>query len=727
MISISTIILGLITLANNPRQYTNRAFAALSFACGLYTLANFLVNHDDPSRALIWVRSTFVIATWMVLFVMLFITSFPRRALAPRYGRIGIIIAIFVAALAATPLFIADAAVQSTGVGVSYGTLYPLFLAYLTTYFGIAIFLSVRMYRHSDRLDKQRLRFIAWGFAITAALLIVADIILPLIQGAAIYAEVGAYSILIFTAFCSYAIVRHRLFNIRVLVARSLAYILLIGTMAFGYSVVAFRIGNAIFGDQGGVTSIVHEAYNTVLVLVLAFTFQPLRRFFQRLTNRLFYRNSYDSQDVLNKFSQVLVSEFEIDSLLKHAQVQLCHALHVQYSQIVVFHDNKIYREQHFGVQGGRSVPEHELRVLDAPILVADELQGGRHKSVLDSHGIRVSLSLRTDAGFVGYLLLGDKLSGEIYSDQDIELLEIAGKGLAVAISNARAYAEIKAFNVTLAEEVKDATSQLRASNSKLRKLDEAKDEFISMASHQLRTPLTGVKGYLSMALEGDAGKLNESQRKLLEEAFMSAQRMVYLIGDFLNVSRIQTGKFVLELKPINLAVLVQEEINQLLTTAERRHIKLEYHQPSHFPALTLDEDKIRQVVMNFTDNAIYYSKPDSTVNIELIATATDVQLKVRDTGIGVPENERHHLFTKFYRAANARQVRPDGTGVGLFMAKKVVTAHGGSIIFESQVGKGSTFGFSMPLKAVHISEDKAEELKDQPANNQSTTTHQGK
>ena len=138
-------------------------------------------------------------------------------------------------------------------------------------------------------------------------------------------------------------------------------------------------------------------------------------------------------------------------------------------------------------------------------------------------------------------------------------------------MQNAMRFEEISDFNVTLRQEIKEATSQLRASNSKLRKLDEAKDEFISMASHQLRTPLTGVKGYLSMALEGDAGKLNDQQRKLLEEAFMSAQRMVYLIGDFLNVSRIQTGKFVLELRPVNLSVLVQEEINQLLATAERR------------------------------------------------------------------------------------------------------------------------------------------------------------
>lgn len=167
-----------------------------------------------------------------------------------------------------------------------------------------------------------------------------------------------------------------------------------------------------------------------------------------------------------------------------------------------------------------------------------------------------------------------------------------------------------------------------------------------------------------------------------------------------------QTGKFILDLTPINLADLVQQEIDQLSTVAQRRSITLEYHRPQHFPLVRLDDDKMRQVIMNFIDNAIYYSRPGGRVLVELVATAHAIQLKVRDSGIGVPEADRPRLFTKFYRAANARRVRPDGTGVGLFMAKKVVTAHGGTILFESQQGKGSTFGFILPASLRVDAED---------------------
>jgi signal transduction histidine kinase len=126
-----------------------------------------------------------------------------------------------------------------------------------------------------------------------------------------------------------------------------------------------------------------------------------------------------------------------------------------------------------------------------------------------------------------------------------------------------------------------------------------------------------------------------------------------------------------------------------------------------------LDESKLRQAIMNFVDNAIFYSRPGSVIKVDLIKTAKDLALTVQDTGIGVPMSERLHLFTKFYRASNARTARPDGTGIGLFMAKKVVVAHGGSIIFNSVEGKGSTFGFRLPLKQpAETLEDHPKELK---------------
>lgn len=286
----------------------------------------------------------------------------------------------------------------------------------------------------------------------------------------------------------------------------------------------------------------------------------------------------------------------------------------------------------------------------------------------------------------VGVLVVG--LTG--YKSQlnvnEIEYLGRIGESTGLAIDNK-----------LLFEENQSVLRKLKHSNEKLRALDEAKDEFISMASHQLRTPLTSVKGYVSMVLEGDAGRITQQQKDLLNQAFTSSQRMVYLIADLLNVSRLKTGKFVIETTDVDLSEVVQSEVLQLSETAKARSLILSYKKPESFPVLQLDETKIRQVIMNFIDNALYYTPSGGQIEVLLEHSANKVEFKVIDNGLGVPKSEQPHLFTKFYRAENAKKARPDGTGLGLFMAKKVIVSQGGSLLFSSKEGEGSTFGFSFP------------------------------
>ncbi len=292
-------------------------------------------------------------------------------------------------------------------------------------------------------------------------------------------------------------------------------------------------------------------------------------------------------------------------------------------------------------------------------------------------------VKLRVRHRLVGLLVVGFTDSSNHLTAADTLLMDRLSETIGVAMDNK-----------LLFEENQRVLRQLKESNTKLRALDEAKDDFISMASHQLRTPLTSVKGYISMVLEGDAGKISAQQKKLLTQSFFSSQRMVYIIADLLNVSRLRTGKFLIESAPVNLADLVAEEIAQLKEIAKSRSLTLVYEKPKSFPELMLDQTKLSQIIMNFIDNAIYYTPPGGTITVRLLNKATTVELRVEDDGIGVPRSEQPHLFTKFYRAGNARKARPDGTGLGLFMAKKVIIGQGGAVIFESKEGQGSTFGF---------------------------------
>ena len=178
----------------------------------------------------------------------------------------------------------------------------------------------------------------------------------------------------------------------------------------------------------------------------------------------------------------------------------------------------------------------------------------------------------------------------------------------------------------------------------------------------------------------------------------MSSERMVRLIDDFLNVSRIQNGKFIIDKHEVDLSKVVEQEIDSLSPSAKMRNLKFVYKPATDVPTINIDEGKIRQVIMNFADNALYYSHDNTEIAINLSVEDGDIVFTVKDTGIGVPVSEQAQLFTKFYRASNARKQRPDGTGVGLYLAKKVIDAHGGKVIFFSIEGKGSMFGFRIPI-----------------------------
>lgn len=686
-------VLGVLVFLRNDQNPVNRWFLALSLAISAWIVSNVLfaaTPQDDIAYVIALASYACAAATALAFFFFVAALSGARVWKPIVLAWAGV---VFVA-ISAMPGLLATSVKAQSIVTTPFILGYALGLAGL---FIGGIWILARGSRHARGQRRQQLITVLLGLIGGIAGGVLFNLILP-IYGDYRFTQLGPAFSVLFVATAAYAIVRHRLFDVRSAIIRVAAYSLAVLTIAVIYVVVVYVVVSPLLGANGSVTP--QWVYVSLAILV-ALTFQPVKKFFDRATRAIFYKNAYDSQDVLDHLGTLLVREVDVARLLKRSMQLLNGAIRAGGIEVVLVKDTAARAVTLGAPLKHADTLVRTLRLKHQGLLVTDELaeHGGPVHAELVAAGIAIATPLVTSNATVGYLLIGYKASGGAYTEQDIDLAHIFADELAVAVQNALRYEEIARFNVTLKEEVDDATSQLRDSNRKLHKLDEAKDEFISMASHQLRTPLTSVKGYLSMVLEGDAGNITNDQRKLLEEAYSSSQRMVYLIGDFLNVSRLQTGKFVIEAVPVNLARLVGEEVSQLQATAARRDITLEYHEPSQFPELPMDDGKMRQVLMNFIDNAIFYSKPNSVVFIELTMGVHDVSLAVHDTGIGVPAADRHHLFTKFFRAANARKVRPDGTGIGLYMAKKVITAHGGSIIFETKENKGSTFGFKLPLK----------------------------
>ena len=696
LLAISGILLLILCLGvylSNSKKTVNRALAGFLLCGFIWLSANFFANISSSQTAsLFFTRSTLIGAALIPLsflsFAIIYTNSFkltPKRFLV--LAVLPLLIILF------TPSSWNISNVEAHGKNAVAGPIYLLLIAVIICYFATGIYFLAKLYKRAGTVSRTQLQYIFFGLILTLVPGVIANGILP-VFGSSQPSAYGPIAVVFFSAFTTAAIIRHRLLDIRLVVARSLAYVLVLGTLGLIFALVLVTLTSLIFPDTAVSTSF--KAVYLTAALLLAFLYQPLKRRFDSFTNRVFFRDYYDPQEVLDRLSTLLVGTVEVSRIENGSSKILADTIRPSSIEYRLLADQAQNHDQGLNL----------FMKQRSDIIVFESLDQHRHGDLYDlmaQQSIAIAARLKTSHGDLGFIALGFKQSGSVYSDSDIRLLGIVTDEIAVGLQNALRFQEIQRFNETLQQKVEDATKQLRHANTKLKELDHSKDEFISMASHQLRTPLTTIKGYLSMVLEGDVGPVTKDEKQMIKQAFDSAERMVFLIADLLNVSRLQSGKFIIDNKPTDLAKMVETQVEQLQETAKNHHLTLSYKKPDKFPMLNLDETKIQQVIMNFIDNAIFYTPVDGSIEVALEATPAEVIYTVTDTGLGVPKAEQHHLFAKFYRAGNARKMRPDGTGLGLFMAKKIIAAQGGSIIFKSTEGKGSTFGFSFPRHAVEI------------------------
>ncbi len=578
---------------------------------------------------------------------------------------------------------------------------YTVFAIFFMTFFLIAMWFGYRAWKNSDTIRRKQVAIYMVGLFISSIPGFVVDLLLPAL-GDYRYIWIGPVATVIFLFAIMYSIVRYRLMDVKTAVARSVSYILLLIALAAIYAVSAYVISIVVFQRTLTVDSHV-SLLNMILALILAFLYQPVKRFFDKFTDKIFYYGEYDTDAFAREISKILTYTADLQLLTRRVSNYIARALKAEKVTFCI-PEKGIY-----GRTGRRrlSVIEEDVRRImdyyhehyDFPeVILANQVKDPELKKILDIHRTKIIVPLLHQNQEVGILFLGEHKSLG-YSSRDIEMLESIAGELAVSIRNSLSMEEINELNKSLQRRIDESTKELRFSNRQLQRLDEAKNEFISMASHQLRTPLTSIKGYLDMILEGDLGKISPTQRAVLREAFSSSERMVRLINDFLNVSRLQTGRFAIDRQKIDIARVLRDEISLLQVVADQRSVELNVKIDKKIPLATIDSEKIRQVMLNMIDNAIYYSNPHAKVTITLKNSDKVIEFTVKDSGIGVPKAEQTRLFSKFFRGANARKRRPDGTGVGLFLAKKVVLLHDGEMIFESEEGKGSTFGFKLPVR----------------------------
>ena len=568
------------------------------------------------------------------------------------------------------------------------------------------VFLFMK-YRKAGGMLKSQLQFIMLGSFVSTLLGGLLNLLLP-ISGHYELVWLGPSFSLFLVGCIAYSIVVHRLMDIKFALRRSSVYI---------SSLVSVFLISIFLRWFSEIYFSVYSSWFDLVILVVAITLFPgIKSRYYRLANKYFFSALYDGQKLIGELTDSLRSTLNVRKIYNFIFKSIDNSLHIKsfgvLSSVAETGNYRVAYNQNFLIKnsvefvGNRFLYNKFIRQ-NKPMII-DELDAHfRNKDtekiidlLMDSK-VEILIPMNIKGNTVGLLAFGAKESEDMYTDEDLRVLEIVGAQAAIAIENATLYEEAQQFNARLQDEVEKATANLRSANVRLKKLDEAKSEFISIASHQLRTPLTVIKGYISMILEKAFGDLTPEEEDSLTKVYDSNERLIKLVENLLNISRIESGRLQFNYEVMQLEDLVASVFEELQNPAKDKKLKFSLKKPKKkMPAVKMDEEKIRQVIMNLTDNAIKYTQKGAvTLTLSLLKDEKQIKFCVKDSGMGIGSDDIDNLFKKFSRGSGTALVHTEGTGLGLYVAKQMIEAHKGSIWVESGgEGKGSQFCFIIPI-----------------------------
>ncbi len=287
----------------------------------------------------------------------------------------------------------------------------------------------------------------------------------------------------------------------------------------------------------------------------------------------------------------------------------------------------------------------------------------------------------------LGVIIFGVAKPQEMVSEEEKDLMQGFTDVVGIAVENAKLYSNL------------DTTSrELASANEQLKQLDRLKDEFVSAAAHALRSPMTAIKGYLSMVMEGDGGQVADKAKEFLQGAYEGNDRLIRLVNHMLDISRIESGRLIFNLSEVQLEEIIRSEISGLKVLADQKNITLEYKGlPTPLPKVTVDPDRLREVINNLVGNAIKFTDKGGIVITHELSGGY-ILTHVTDTGPGIAPEDLKNLFQKFTQARISNN-RSGGSGLGLYVSRLIIKEFGGDITVTSEVNKGSVFTFSIPLR----------------------------
>lgn len=713
---IVNIFLAVAIINKKHKKKSDIAYSLLTLSISGWAITMFFYRNSGIDNLLAWSRLVYLSAGAVPFFFLLFSIYFNNNKKIPAwaYFLVGLPFAISSALTVASRWIIKDVAIVDGTNSLIYGLGNYFYASYILLYFSLGFGFLVKKTRESIGVIKAQLRLIIIGATITLVIGFVNNVIFTLL-GDFRFNWIGPSSTLIMVCFIAYAITRYRLMDIKSLISKSSIFALLV----LSISAIFILLSDIIASFLSNYANIKSLWISGLLVgFIITLLFNPLKNLLEKLTDRFLFIKTYKPSEVLSEINNTALSEIELPILLDLVSQELQKVFFFKKNAFLLLDDKnklQLVRQEGFDQASITAFAKGKETVLpiyfsgNKNIWVIPELktayESGEYqpKSIelligLYDMDVNLVVPLFIKDKIIGLALFGDKKSDDLYTQDDINTLSAIAGQLAMAIENARLYEKQKRFNQDLKVEVKKATEKLVAANKELQRLDDAKSEFLSIASHQLRTPTTIIRGYISMMQEGSFGPVPPIIQDNLKKVNSATDRLLSLIESLLDISRMEAGRLEFDMQATDLAAIAKGLIDDFKKKAEDKKLKLDFYFPKDLPKVSADPNKVKEVASNLIDNSIKYT-PKGEVSVGLHQEGSSVVFSVQDTGLGVEAEDLPRLFNKFVRGKDMVRVHTEGTGLGLYFARVVIENMGGRIWAESPgKNRGSKFCFSLPL-----------------------------
>ncbi|HLD21310.1 MAG TPA: ATP-binding protein [Patescibacteria group bacterium] len=617
---------------------------------------------------------------------------------------------------------------------IVFGSGYVLYVLYITSYFLLGFFNLIQKYIHSSGIQRIQAKYIFWGYFLAANFAMVTNLFLPWF-GYFAFNWLGQVLSLFMVSFTVYSIVKHRLFDIHIRTQKILNTLIPIG--------VAITLTTAI-----AYTLYSHTTLNPAMIgVTLLFTYTVLYKilsyiFSQTPMSYILFRSVYRYQKALHHLAEEASTILDIDELARTIVTTITDEMRISKAAIFIassknnqafevlqsieyeetdlqwfYHPSHHFlhaftpKQQSFILED----VEYELQQEDMMYTRKKHLESIQH--LLQKSHTAFVLGLRVRQTLMGFIVFGERSRNATYSMDDIELLERISSELAIALMNSRLHQEKTKLATLLQDEVQHAVEAWKQKSKENQELSEVRSQFISVASHQLRTPVSVVRNSLQLILEDylcvegncDFNLSNEKAKHvilLLNNAFLASENLRNTTESILAASELVGSVPSLRIQQIPTLSFFEMRIKRaqlLLDAKSENHIHFDVSMQQEMQKnMVSDETRLGMVLDNVLCNAILYTIK-GRVSCAVSMDNEHMVVCITDTGIGIPKKDQHKLFQRFIRLENAQRVVPDGSGLGLYLAKAYIELLRGSIVIESEEAKGTIVTIRFPLEYRYI------------------------